>query len=140
MKLDKLKKDFIEFKNKYPESELNAISAYRVIRKFVDSDKIEEAIKSADELKDVSHPYAFIYSLNKLISEKSKTELFKENDLPYIISTGRLNKRKKISIDVYENLHKRRVTSNINNNDGIIKLNKISDGEFTEGLRNYLKY
>ena len=51
-----------------------------------------------------------------------------------------LSKRKKISIDVYENLHKRRVTSNINNNDGIIKLNKISDGEFTEGLRNYLKY
>ena len=51
-----------------------------------------------------------------------------------------LNKRKKISIDIYENLHKRRVTSNINNNDGIIKLNKISDGEFTEGLRNYLKY
>ena len=51
-----------------------------------------------------------------------------------------LNKRKKISIDIYENLHKRRVTSNINNNDGTIKLNKISDGEFTEGLRNYLKY
>ena len=55
-------------------------------------------------------------------------------------SLSKLNKRKKISIDVYENLHKRRVTSNINNNDGIIKLNKISDGEFTEGLRNYLKY
>ena len=51
-----------------------------------------------------------------------------------------LNKRKKISIDIYENLHKRRVTSNINNNDGVIKLNRISDGEFTEGLRNYLKY
>ena len=51
-----------------------------------------------------------------------------------------LNKRKKISIDVYENLHNRKITSNINNNDGVIKLNKIFDGEFTEGLRNYLKY
>ena len=50
------------------------------------------------------------------------------------------NKRKKISIDVYEKLHNRKITSNINNNDGVIKLNKISDGEFTEGLRNYLKY
>lgn len=34
--------------------------------------------------------------LNKLIEEKPKTEFFKKNDLPYIISTGRLNKRKKI--------------------------------------------
>jgi len=51
-----------------------------------------------------------------------------------------LNKRKKISIDVYENLHNRKITSNINNNDGIIKLTKISDGEFTEGLRNYIKH
>ena len=51
-----------------------------------------------------------------------------------------LNKRKKISIDIYEQLHNRRITSNINNNDGVIKLNKSFDGEFTEGLRNYLKY
>ena len=48
--------------------------------------------------------------------------------------------RKKISIDIYEKLHNRKITSNINNNDGVIKLNNISDGEFTEGLRNYLKY
>ena len=51
-----------------------------------------------------------------------------------------LNNRKKINIDVYENLHKRKVSSNINNNDGIIKLSKISNGEFDEGLRNYKKY
>ena len=51
-----------------------------------------------------------------------------------------LNKRKKINIGVYENLHKRKVTSNINNNDGVIKLTKISTGEFDEGLRNYKKY
>jgi hydroxymethylglutaryl-CoA synthase len=51
-----------------------------------------------------------------------------------------LNKRKKINIDVYEDLHKRKVTSNVNNNDGVIKLTKISTGEFDEGLRNYKKY
>ena len=51
-----------------------------------------------------------------------------------------LNNRKKINIDIYENLHKRKVSSNINNNDGIIKLSKISNGEFDEGLRNYKKY
>ena len=51
-----------------------------------------------------------------------------------------LDSRKKVSIDVYENLHKRKISSNINNNDGIIKLSKISNGEFTEGLRKYVKY
>ena len=51
-----------------------------------------------------------------------------------------LNNRKKISVDVYEKLHKSKITSNINNNNGIIKLSKISNAEFTEGLRNYIKY
>ena len=51
-----------------------------------------------------------------------------------------LNKRKKISIDIYERLHRRKISSNINNNDGIIKLSKISDDKFTEGLRNYIKH
>ena len=48
--------------------------------------------------------------------------------------------RKKISINIYEQLHKRKVSSNINNNQGIIKLKNIDKGEFTEGLRNYFKY
>ena len=51
-----------------------------------------------------------------------------------------LDSRKKVSIDVYEDLHKRKISSNINNNDGIIKLSKIFNGEFTEGLRKYVKY
>ena len=51
-----------------------------------------------------------------------------------------LDSRKKISIEIYEKLHKRKVSSNINNNEGIIKLKGIDDGEFTEGLRNYFKY
>ena len=51
-----------------------------------------------------------------------------------------LDSRKKISIDIYEQLHKRRVSSYINNNQGSIKLKNIDEGEFTEGLRNYFKY
>ena len=51
-----------------------------------------------------------------------------------------LNSRQKISVDVYEKLHKRKISSNINNNQGIIKLKSIDEGEFTEGLRCYLKY
>tara|TARA_A100000164_G_scaffold199230_1_gene176878 strand:- start:2719 stop:4161 length:1443 start_codon:yes stop_codon:yes gene_type:complete len=51
-----------------------------------------------------------------------------------------LNNRKKISVETYEKLHKSKIASNINNNDGIIKLSKISNAEFTEGLRNYIKY
>ena len=51
-----------------------------------------------------------------------------------------LNNRKKISVETYEKLHKSKVSSNINNNDGIIKLSKITNEEFTEGLRNYIKY
>ena len=51
-----------------------------------------------------------------------------------------LDNRKKVSINIYEDLHNRKIASNINNNNGIIKLSKISNGEFTEGLRNYKKY
>ena len=51
-----------------------------------------------------------------------------------------LDSRKKITISVYENLHRRKVSSNINNNKGVIKLVEINNGEFTEGLRSYLKY
>jgi len=51
-----------------------------------------------------------------------------------------LKNRKKISVDIYEKLHRRKISSNINNNDGVIKLKKIESGEFTEGLRSYFKY
>tara|TARA_B100000902_G_C27316367_1_gene921587 strand:- start:3299 stop:4741 length:1443 start_codon:yes stop_codon:yes gene_type:complete len=51
-----------------------------------------------------------------------------------------LDSRKKITISEYENLHRRKVLSNINNNKGVIKLVKINSGEFTEGLRAYFKY
>ena len=51
-----------------------------------------------------------------------------------------LDSRKKITISEYENLHRRKVLSNINNNKGVIKLVKINNGEFTEGLRAYFKY
>ena len=51
-----------------------------------------------------------------------------------------LDSRKKITISEYENLHRRKVSTNINNNKGVIKLVEINNGEFTEGLRSYLKH
>ena len=66
---------------------------------------------------------------NQWINKIKKIKLFQN-----------LDSRKKISIDIYEKLHRRKVSSNINNNEGIIKLKGIDNGEFTEGLRNYFKY
>ena len=66
---------------------------------------------------------------NQWINKIKKIKLFQN-----------LDSRKKISIDIYEKLHRRKVSSNINNNEGIIKLKNIDNGEFTEGLRNYFKY
>lgn len=53
--------------------------------------------------------------LNKLITESPKTEFFKENNLPYIISTGRLNKRKKIEqlIDIVCEINSRNPVCNL---------------------------
>ena len=51
-----------------------------------------------------------------------------------------LNSRKKISVEIYEKLHRRKISSNINNNEGVIKLRNIESGEFTEGLRSYINY
>lgn len=51
-----------------------------------------------------------------------------------------LNNRKKISVEIYEKLHRRKISSNINNNEGVIKLRNIETGEFTEGLRSYINY
>ena len=64
-----LKNAFDKFRVKHPNSELNAVSSYRVIRRFIDDDDIEGAIKTAKELKAISHPYAFIYATNKLVSK-----------------------------------------------------------------------
>lgn len=63
-----LKSGFIKFMNKYPNSELSAVSAYRVIRKFIDENNIKGAIEVAEEFKETTHPYAFVYSTKKLIT------------------------------------------------------------------------
>ncbi len=67
---DELKKSFDEFRKKYPNSELNAVSSYRVIRRYIDDGNVEGAINTADELKSISHPYAYIYATNKLIAKE----------------------------------------------------------------------
>ncbi|MDA3860915.1 MAG: TlpA disulfide reductase family protein, partial [Melioribacteraceae bacterium] len=74
---EELKAGFIKFLNEYPNSELAEVSAYRVIRKFVDANDIDGAIKAADEFKEITHPYAFIYSSKKLIAKNKNNEALK---------------------------------------------------------------
>ncbi len=71
---EQLKAGFIEFQKNYPNSELAKVSAYRVIRKFIDANDIKGAIETANELKEISHPYAFIYSTKKIIEENYNEE------------------------------------------------------------------
>ena len=66
---EELRSNFKEIRKKYPNSELNAISSYRVLRRFIDDGETEGAIKAAEELKAISHPYAFVYSATKLLSQ-----------------------------------------------------------------------
>jgi thiol-disulfide isomerase/thioredoxin len=65
-----LKNIFNQFRTKFPNSELNTISSYRVLRRFIDDDEITEAINTSEELEEIAHPYAFVYSVNKLISKE----------------------------------------------------------------------
>ena len=144
---------------------MKKVSKSNLYMKFIE-DKIAPGEKASSEIGNMYTASIFMALISSLVDAVENDKHFEDKKIGFIsygsgskakIFEGTvqknwiekiksiklydsLNKRKKISIDVYENLHKRRVTSNINNNDGIIKLNKISDGEFTEGLRNYLKY
>lgn len=60
--------------------------------------------------------------LNKLIAKSSKTEFFKENNLPYIISTGRLNKRKKIEQLI-------NIVCELNSRNSVCNLLIVGEGE-----------
>ena len=66
--------------------------------------------------------------------------LFRSTKIKSINLFENLNNRKKISVEIYEKLHRRKISSNINNNEGVIKLRNIESGEFTEGLRSYINY
>mgnify|MGYP005721731133 FL=1 len=144
---------------------MKKVSKSNLYMKFIE-DKIAPGEKASSEIGNMYTASIFMALISSLVDAVDNDKHFEDKKIGFIsygsgskakIFEGTvqknwiekinsiklydsLSKRKKISIDVYENLHKRRVTSNINNNDGIIKLNKISDGEFTEGLRNYLKY
>ena len=153
-----------------PESNIDKdwikkVSKSNLYNKFIE-DKIAPGEKASSEIGNMYTASIFMALISSLVDGVENDKDFEDKKIGFIsygsgskakifegtvqknwiekISSIKLydslNKRKKISIDIYENLHKRRVTSNINNNDGIIKLNRISDGEFTEGLRNYLKY
>ena len=141
------------------------VSKSNLYRKFIE-DKIAPGEKASSEIGNMYTASIFMSLISTLVEGVNNNKDYKNKKIGFIsygsgskakIFEGTvqenwvekikeinlfeiLNKRKKISIDVYENLHNRKITSNINNNDGIIKLTKISDGEFTEGLRNYIKH
>ena len=48
-----------------------------------------------------------------------------------------LNNRIEIDVNIYEDLHRNKVTDSIFKLDDTIKLSTIQEGEFTKGLRSY---
>ena len=144
---------------------IKKVSKSNLYRKFIE-EKIAPGEKASSEIGNMYTASIFMSLISTLVEGVNNTKDYKDKKIGFIsygsgskakIFEGTvqenwvekikeinlfesLNKRKKISIDVYENLHNRKIASNINNNDGIIKLTKISNGEFTEGLRNYIKH
>ena len=144
---------------------IKKVSKSNVYKNFVEQ-KIAPGEKASSEIGNMytaSIFMSFISSLNEAISDGkdlnnkkigfisygsgSKAKIFEGtiqnkwiNQIKKIKLFQNLDSRKKISIDIYEKLHRRKISSNINNNQGIIKLKRIDNGEFTEGLRNYFKY
>ena len=153
-----------------PESDLDKdwikkVSKSNIYKDFVDQ-KIAPGEKASSEIGNMYTASVFMSLISSLVEalsngnditnkkigfisygSGSKAKIFEgtiQNKWTDRIGTIKLfqnlNSRQKISVDVYEKLHKRKISSNINNNQGIIKLKSIDEGEFTEGLRCYLKY
>ena len=153
-----------------PKSEIDKewikkVSKSSVYKNFVEQ-KIAPGEKASSEIGNMYTASIFMSLISSLVEALSNGNEFANKKIGFISygsgskakifegtvqnnwkdRIGRINlfqnldSRKKISINIYEQLHKRRVSSNINNNQGIIKLKNIDKGEFTEGLRNYFKY
>ena len=144
---------------------IKKVSKSDIYKKFVD-EKIAPGEKASSEIGNMYTASIFMslisslveaLSVNKDIINKkigfisygsgSKAKVFEgtiqdnwKSKIEKINLFELLDSRKKITISEYENLHRRKVLSNINNNKGVIKLVKINNGEFTEGLRAYFKY
>ena len=144
---------------------IKKVSKSDIYKKFVD-EKIAPGEKASSEIGNMYTASIFMslisslveaLSVNKDIINKkigfisygsgSKAKVFEgtiqdnwKSKIEKINLFELLDSRKKITISEYENLHRRKVLSNINNNKGVIKLVKINSGEFTEGLRAYFKY
>ena len=144
---------------------IKRVSKSSIYKSFV-KEKISPGEKASSEIGNMYTASIFMSLISSLVEAVEKDKKFENKKIGFIsygsgskakifegtVQKNWMNKikpiklfesldnRKKINIDVYENLHKRKITSNINNNDGVIKLNKISTGEFDEGLRNYKKY
>ena len=153
-----------------PKSEIDKdwikkVSKSSVYKNFVEQ-KIAPGEKASSEIGNMYTASIFMSLISSLVEASSNDNEFANKKIGFIsygsgskakifegtVQTNwkdkieriklfqNLDSRKKISIDIYEQLHKRKVSSNINNNQGIIKLKNIDKGEFTEGLRNYFKY
>ena len=144
---------------------IKKVSKSDIYKSFIE-DKISPGEKASSEIGNMYTASIFMSLISSLVEAVEKDKKFENKKIGFIsygsgskakIFEGTIQKdwmnknkpiklfenldnRKKISIDIYEKLHKRKISSNINNNDGVIKLSKISKGEFTEGLRNYIKY
>ena len=144
---------------------IKKVAKSSIYKSFVE-EKISPGEKASSEIGNMYTASIFMSLISSLVEAVEKDKKFENKKIGFIsygsgskakIFEGTIEKdwiiktepiklfenlenRKKVSVDIYEKLHKRKISSNINNNDGIIKLFKISDGEFTEGLRNYRKY
>ena len=152
-------------KSKIDKDWIKKVSKSSVYKKFIEQ-KIAPGEKASSEIGNMYTASIFMSLISSLVEASSNDNEFANKKIGFIsygsgskakifegtVQTNwkdkiervklfqNLDSRKKISIDIYEQLHKRKVSSNINNNQGIIKLKNIDNGEFTEGLRNYFKY
>jgi len=62
----KLVKDFLKYVTEYPNAKNLDYYSYKILKSLFDTEQTEAAIKAVKKLKDITHPYIFIYSANAL--------------------------------------------------------------------------
>ncbi|MBU0579498.1 MAG: TlpA family protein disulfide reductase [Bacteroidetes bacterium] len=72
-----LKENFEKYRNEFPKSKSIDVASYRVIRKFFDENNFEAAMLEIEKLKNITIPYSFTYSINKLIESDKLEEALK---------------------------------------------------------------
>lgn len=65
----------VEFSKKFPESDRIGVAFYYVNKKYVDQGNFKKSFALLNEYKNVIHPYAFSYTVNKLIENGKSDEM-----------------------------------------------------------------